>query len=133
MKAADHPGPAGRRAKRRRSLLAGHGAEWAALLYLRAKGYRILARRYLVKGGEIDIIARRGAALVFVEVKLRHAIETAQISIGAEKRRRISRAARAYLSGNEGAMRLALRADAIYLAPWRWPRHLENAFELRVD
>jgi putative endonuclease len=118
------------RADRRRSLWAGHGAEWAAILYLRAKGYRILARRYLVKGGEIDIIARRGTTIAFVEVKLRHTMEAAQISIGADKRRRI---ARVYLSGKDAAMRMVLRADAIYLAPWRWPLHVEAAFELGLD
>ena len=121
------------REDRRRSLWAGNGAEWAAAIYLRAKGYRILARRYLVKGGEIDIIARRGETIAFVEVKLRGSIEMAQISIGADKRRRMARAARAYLSGNEAAMRMVLRADAVYLVPWRWPLHVENAFELNLD
>jgi putative endonuclease len=120
------------RADRRRSLWAGHGAEWAAEIYLRAKGYRILARRYLVKGGEIDIIARRGETIAFVEVKLRGSIEAAQTSIGADKRRRMARAVRTYLSGNEAAMRMVLRADAVYLAPWHWPLHVENAFELNL-
>src|ERR1700722_1535167 len=113
--------------------MAGHGAEWAAIIYLRAKGYRILARRYLVKGGEIDIIARRGETIAFVEVKLRNSMEAAQTSIGADKRRRIAHAARVYLSVKDAAMRMVLRADAIYLAPWRWPLHIEAAFELKLD
>jgi putative endonuclease len=85
-----------------------------------------------VKGGEIDIIARRGETIAFVEVKLRSSIEAAQTSIGADKRRRMARAARTYLSGNDAAMRMVLRADAIYLAPWHWPLHVENAFELNL-
>ena len=117
-------------AERRRSLRAGGTAEWLAALYLRCKGYRILARRYTVKGGEIDVIARRGDTLAFVEVKLRPTMEEAQTAISAEKRRRISRAARAFLAGNVAATGLALRADALYFAPGRWPLHERAAFEL---
>jgi putative endonuclease len=117
---------------RRRSLRAGLGAEWAAILYLRLKGYRVLARRYSVKGGEIDIVARRGDTLVFVEVKLRATLDDARTAIGADKRRRVSRAARAYLAGNTAAAGLNQRADAIYLAPWRWPVHARAAFELSL-
>ena len=119
-------------ANRRKAYRAGHGAEWAAMIYLRAKGYRILARRFLVKGGEIDIVARRGTTIAFVEVKLRAALDDALISIAPAKRRRMARAARVFvaryrLSG------VTLRADAIYLAPWRWPRHLVDAFALDLD
>jgi putative endonuclease len=121
------------RADRQRAYRSGHGAEWAAILYLRCKGYRILARRYQVKGGEIDIIARRGDAIAFVEVKLRAALETAQIAIAPAKRRRIGRAARVFLANKAFASRLTLRADAIYLAPWRWPLHIPAAFELDLD
>jgi len=104
-----------------------------AILYLRLKGYTMLARRYRVKGGEIDIVARRGDTLVFVEVKLRATLDDARIAIGADKRRRIGRAARAYLAGNTAAAGLTWRADAIYLAPWRWPVHARAAFELILD
>ena len=118
------------RVERRRALRSGHGAEWLAIVYLRCKGYRILARRYAVKGGEIDVIARRGATIVFVEVKRRATIAAARDSIGAAKRHRIGRAARVFLAGNQAAMRHTLRADVICLAPWRWPLHLPAAFEL---
>jgi putative endonuclease len=121
------------RADRQRAHRAGHSAEWAAILYLRCKGYRIIARRYTVKGGEIDIIARRGEELAFVEVKLRSSLESARIAIEPAKRRRMARAARAFLTNKAFATRLTLRADAIYLAPWRWPLHIPAAFELDID
>src|ERR1700760_2099579 len=83
---------------RRAALASGWSAEGKAELLLRLKGYRILARRYLVRGGEIDIVAQRGRTLAFVEVKLRASLDDALTSISAEKRRRISRAARAFVS-----------------------------------
>lgn len=117
------------RNSRRAALAAGWSAEGAAVLLLRLKGYRILARRYLVRGGEIDIVAQRGRTLAFVEVKLRARLDEALISISPEKRRRLSRAARAFVS-RQRATDLTYRADAIYVAPWRWPLHVPAAFEL---
>lgn len=119
-------------ARRRRALRAGHGGEWAAILYLRAKGYRVLARRFLVKGGEIDIVARRGDTVAFVEVKLRASLDDALISIAPDKRRRMARAARVFVSRYR-LVGVNLRADAVYLAPWRWPLHIPAAFELDLD
>src|SRR4051812_22397569 len=49
----------------------GRGAETLACWYLRLHGWRILARRARVKGGEVDIVARRGSVVAFVEVKAR--------------------------------------------------------------
>ncbi len=46
-------------------------AETRCALGLRLRGYRVLARRYKVPVGEVDIVARRGRTLVFVEVKAR--------------------------------------------------------------
>lgn len=115
--------------RRRRAHRAGHGAEWAALVYLRCKGYRILARRFLVKGGEIDIVAQRGETIAFVEVKMRATLDEARIAIAPIKRRRMARAARVFVS-RHGIDSRTLRADAIYVAPWRWPLHIPAAFEL---
>jgi putative endonuclease len=117
---------------RRRAHRAGHGAEWVAILLLWAKGYRILARRYLVKGGEIDVVARRGRTIAFVEVKLRASLDDAMIAIAPAKRRRMARAARVFVS-RQRAGDLTYRADAIFLSPWRWPLHIPAAFELDLD
>ena len=111
----------------------GRTAEWAAALHLRCRGYRVLARSYRVRGGEIDIIARRGALLVFVEVKARPTLDAAQTAILPAQRRRIARAASVWLAAHPRlATTCALRGDAIFVAPWRWPRHCAGAFELTL-
>jgi putative endonuclease len=105
-------------------------AEHLAVVILRLKGYRILARRYSIKEGEIDIVARRGDNIAFVEVKVRRTLDEARTAIGFVKRRRISRAARSWLAANPWAAPLTWRGDAVYVAPWRWPRHEIAAIEL---
>ena len=121
------------RARRLAAGMFGRRAEQAAILLLRTKGYRILARTYIVRGGEIDIIARRGSAVAFVEVKARPTLEDALIAITPQKQRRMSIAARHWLGANEWAMRCSLRGDLIAIAPWRIPRHIVAAIELRID
>lgn len=108
----------------------GLSAETLALLALMLKGYRPLARRFAAAGGEIDLIVRRGRTVAFVEVKARPTLEAAAVAIDARKRARMSRAARAWLARRPLAADLTLRADAVFVAPRRWPRHLPNAFEL---
>ena len=77
--ASSGQGSAGRRAAYERGRYA---ERWAALL-LRAKGYRILARGYRCRAGEIDIVARRGSLLVAVEVKARADLTAAAEAIQA--------------------------------------------------
>jgi putative endonuclease len=59
---------------RRKAYRRGHRGEWLAALALMLKGYRILARRHRTKLGEIDLIARRGDLVLFVEVKARRTL-----------------------------------------------------------
>jgi putative endonuclease len=115
---------------RRTALSRGHFAETMAAAILVAKGYRILARRYQVKGGELDIVARRGDTIAFVEVKARSTLDEGLFAIDATKRRRMSRAARVWLTANPWAAGLTLRGDAFSLAPWRCPAHVIGAVEL---
>jgi putative endonuclease len=110
--------------------LRGRGAERVALLWLLAKGYRPLARRYAAAGGEIDLIVRRGGTVAFVEVKARASMEAALGSIDAQKRRRFGRAARAWLTRNPKCAGLTFRADAVFIAPGAFPRHMVAAFPL---
>ncbi len=126
--------PARPSAKVRRRATEGRGrwAEAVALLYLLAKGYRPLARRFAAAGGEVDLVVRRGSTIAFVEVKARAALEDALTAITAGKRRRFSRAARAWLARHPGAAGLTWRADAVYVAPWSRPRHREAAFEIEM-
>jgi putative endonuclease len=120
-------------ARRRATFSRGRYAEAAALLALAAKGYRPLARRYAAAGGEVDLIVTRGDTVAFVEVKARSLLDDARAAITTAKRRRFSRAARAWLSRNPWAAGKAWRADAVFVAPWHWPRHVEAAFEIEMD
>jgi putative endonuclease len=105
-------------------------AESLALVFLSLKGYRVLARRYRAPGGEIDLIARRGDAIAFVEVKARPDLDCALSAITEEKRRRISKAARFWLARHRTASTFVLRGDAVCFAPWRLPKHIRAAFPL---
>jgi putative endonuclease len=118
--------------RRRATLTRGRAAEAVALAVLIAKGYRPLARRYAAAGGEIDLIMIRGETIAFVEVKARGLMDEALVAIGAAKRRRFSRAARAWLARHPAAASKIWRADAVFVAPWCWPRHVEAAFELEI-
>ena len=118
---------------KRRAHRWGLRAEWLAAALLAMKGYRILARKFVVAGGEIDLIARRGDVVAFVEVKARPSFDEALMAIGPVKKRRIARAARIWLTRNPAAMQASLRGDAVLIAPRRWPRHVEAAFELELE
>lgn len=119
--------------RRRATFLRGHRAERIALLFLLFKGYRPLARRYAAAGGEIDLIVTRGDTVAFVEVKARGAMDDALGAITATKRRRFSRAARVWLARHQWAATKTWRADAVFVAPRRWPQHIEAAFELEIS
>jgi putative endonuclease len=124
---------AGERSRRARaSGRSGRRGEWLALALLTAKGYRLLERRFGGKGGEIDLIMARGRSVVFVEVKLRGSLDAAALAITAEKRRLVEMRVRQWLARNPWAMDRALRADAVFLAPWRLPRHVPGVFALRL-
>jgi putative endonuclease len=100
---------------------------------MRLKGYRVLARRFAVSGGEIDLVVQRGRTIAFVEVKARDDLDDAATAISEAKRRRISRAARVWLARNPWAAGATLRGDAVFVAPRRLPRHLGAAYTLDVD
>lgn len=116
--------------RRRFTYLRGRWAERVALVWLMARGYRPLARRYAAAGGEIDLVMRRGGTIAFVEVKARATMEAARTAIDPVKRRRIGRAARAWLARNGWAAGMTRRGDAVFLAPGSWPAHVEDAFGL---
>lgn len=114
----------------RRSGLSGRRGEWLAVAFLSLKGYRLLQRRFGGKGGEIDLIMARGDDIVFVEVKARAALDDAASAITPDKRRLMEARIRQWLARNPWAMQRNLRADAVFLAPWRLPRHVPRVFEL---
>jgi putative endonuclease len=114
---------------RQRAERRGHGAERLSIWLLRLKGYRILARRFRVPSGEIDLIARRGRVLVAVEVKARPAFDTAAEAISARQRRRIVRALEHFRARHPDLAALDCRFDVVMVAPGHWPRHLRDAWQ----
>lgn len=114
--------------RRRRAYRAGHVAEYLAAAALTVKGYHVLARRQRTPVGEIDIIARRRGLLAFVEVKRRQELTVALDAVAARQRRRITRAAEAYLATRPDLMNLQIRFDVMVVLPWRWPRHIIDAW-----
>jgi putative endonuclease len=116
-------------AGRRRAESRGRGAERLAAVFLMAKGYSVLARRYRCGVGEVDLIARRGRSIAFVEVKARADVAAGLEAVTHAGRRRIRAAARHWLMRHPEAGRMDLRFDLMVLAPWTWPRHVVNAFD----
>jgi putative endonuclease len=117
--------------KRRKAYRRGHHGEWLAALALMSKGYRILARRYRTRLGEIDLIARRGDLILVVEVKARRSLVEAMEAIARESERRIEGAADLWLARQPDYGRLSVRFDMVAVLPWRWPVHVENIFQGR--
>ena len=106
----------------------GLAAERLCALRLRLTGWRILARRYATPAGELDIVARRGALIAFVEVKYRKEQQAIIETIGARQRRRIENAATIFLSRHPKWRKLSFRFDLMVVSPWRWPSHLPDAW-----
>jgi putative endonuclease len=106
----------------------GRWAELAAAALLTAKGYRVLAWRWRCSQGELDLVARRGGTLVFVEVKARRTEAEAAEAVTLRQRRRIERAASAYLQRFPECTACACRFDVVRLTPPFRLRHLPDAW-----
>lgn len=113
---------------RRKAYRLGHSSEWLAAAALMCKGFRIVARRYRTKLGEIDLIARRGNLVLVVEVKARKTLIEAMDAIARESERRIEGAADLWLARQRDYAKLSIRFDMVAVLPWRWPVHVENVF-----
>ena len=112
----------------RRTRLRGLAGETAAALVLTAKGYRILERRFRTRRGEIDLIARRGRLIVFVEVKARPTINQALEAVSERQRRRLVAAATAWMAVAPAIEGCDFRFDVVAIAANALPHHLEGAF-----
>src|SRR5215467_2673322 len=115
--------------ERRAAFRLGLSAETRAAALLLAKGYRVVAKRFRSGVGEVDLVARRGNVLVFVEVKARDRLDDAAEAVTPRQRRRIVAAAEAWLAANPHDVTRNIRFDAILIAPRHWPRHIQAAFE----
>lgn len=118
----------GIRARRRAAYRSGHAGERLAAFRLRLFGYHILARRYRTRVGEIDLVARRGQVLAFVEVKRRGDAVAALEAVTPGARLRIRRAAELFLQRHPTLAGLGLRFDIMVVTPWAWPRHIVDAW-----
>lgn len=110
---------------RRKAERGGRRAESLAAWWLRLKGWRILARRVRTPIGEVDLVARRGRITAFIEVKARGSEAGADLALDDYRLRRVIAAAEALAprfvpAGGD------LRIDAMFIVPWKLPRHLAN-------
>ncbi|MDC0886876.1 YraN family protein [Altererythrobacter sp.] len=106
----------------------GRDGEKRAAFWLRAKGWSILDERVKTPRGEIDLVAKRGRLIAFVEVKWRKARADLDHAIDEYRLQRVAAAAECVahkyaLSGED------IRIDVILLAPGTIPRHIANAYQ----
>lgn len=112
---------------RRKAERAGRVGETAAAWWLRLKGWRILARRVRTPAGEVDLVARRGKLIAFVEVKRRRTGAELDFAIDEYRLARVAAAAE-YLAPRYMQAGDDMRVDVILIAPGRALRHIENAW-----
>ncbi len=109
--------------------LVGRYGEQIAADFLRKKGYTILASNYTTHVGEIDLIARKGEVVAFVEVKTRKSqgYLPASAAVGKEKQRRIVRSAQLWIAENESCDQFSFDIIEVYTED-KTIRHIRNAF-----
>ena len=118
--------------KRNAAFRLGVSAERRAALFMAAKGYRTLAKRWKTPVGEIDLVVQRGALIAFVEVKARAGLDAAAEAVLPRQKKRIIAAAEAWLAAHPEHAGYDMRFDAILVAPGKLPRHIEAAFEVET-
>ncbi|AXJ94735.1 MULTISPECIES: YraN family protein [unclassified Sphingomonas] len=106
---------------------AGRRGERLAAWWLRLKGWRILDRRVRTAAGEVDLVARKGDLVAFVEVKMRSRAAELDMAIDERRLARVAAAAE-LLMPRYAAAGEDIRVDVILLAPGTRPRHIENAW-----
>jgi putative endonuclease len=115
-------------AERRKAEQKGRRGEVIAAWYLWLSGWRILARRQRVGAGEVDLVARKGRTVAFVEVKWRASSAALDLAIDARRLKRVARAAEA-LASRYAKPGDDVRIDVILVAPGAWPRRIANAWQ----
>ncbi|KQM63469.1 hypothetical protein ASE75_11985 [Sphingomonas sp. Leaf17] len=107
---------------------AGRRGERLAGWWLRLKGWQILDRRVRTRAGEVDIVARRGSLIAFVEVKTRATAADLDFAIDERRLARVAAAAEVLMPRYAGPGD-DIRVDVILMAPGTRPRHIENAWQ----
>ena len=115
--------------KRQKAEKRGRHAETVAEIYLRLKGYKLLARRFKSHTGEIDLIMRKGKTTAFIEVKARATHDEAITSVTITQSRRIAAAAAHWMTQDSAANNGPCRFDIVAVNSTLIPSHIENAFD----
>jgi putative endonuclease len=105
----------------------GRVAEWVAMLFLIAKGYRILGHRLRTPYGEVDIAAWKSRVLVIAEVKARSTYDAGAYALTPQGQSRIARAAQT-LAGRWRLTAAPMRFDLIVVGAGLLPRHERGAW-----
>ena len=103
----------------------GRAGERRATLFLRLKGYTIVAHRLSTLVGEIDLVATRGSTVTIVEAKARPNLD--QVLEALSPRQRPARTAVWLTASRPVFSAMAMRFDLILISPWKWPRHITDA------
>lgn len=106
----------------------GRRGEWIAAWYLRLTGWHILGRRIRTARGEIDLVARRGAVVAFIEVKSRASRAELDRAIDHYRLRRVAAAAEALVARYARAGD-TVRIDVLLIAPGPRLRRIANAWQ----
>lgn len=112
----------------------GRWGEWRCRLALNLTGWSILQQGFTGKpgsgAGEIDLIARRGGVLAFIEVKTRPDIQQGLDAVSPDQRARITRGAELFLTRHPALADLDLRFDVMIVRPWRWPVRFSDVWRI---
>ena len=121
-------GGSDRHLRQRRAERHGRRAEWLCRWHLRLRGWRIVASGWRCPSGEIDILAQRRGIIAVIEVKSRRDLTAAAEAVTPRQRRRIARAAEAFLQTRPDLADHAVRFDVMLVERLRVPRHLRAAW-----
>jgi len=113
--------------------ITGDAGEDFAAAHLESHGFRVVARNFRTRMGEIDVIARDARYLVFVEVKARKAgsMVPAEEAVDYHKQRRLRAAAEYYLAGHPNELQPRFDVMCVELGPggqYKLSNWIENAF-----
>lgn len=117
------------RQDRRSSERRGRRAEFLVALWLQLQGWKILDRRARTAMGEIDLVARRGRTLAFIEVKAHRTRDASLYALTPRQQARLLRAGSLWRARHRRYAHCQPRFDLVLAVPGRWPRHIKGAFQ----
>jgi len=112
---------------RQRAEQQGRTGETIAAWWLRLHGWRIVGTRIKTRVGEVDLIAKRGGTVAFIEVKSRTTAANLALAIDEHRLKRVAAAAN-MLAARYGGDADTIRIDVILIRPRRLPVHVKNVW-----